>query len=76
MIEQTKQIEKIYSGRDHCCRCGCGGKYYYPQDRMFNSILKKAMAKMNDSTSQVDDCGQYINISYGCNDRAYTIYYK
>lgn len=22
------EIEQIYSGKDHYCRCGCGGKYY------------------------------------------------
>lgn len=22
------QIEQIYVGRDHGCRCGCGGNYY------------------------------------------------
>lgn len=22
------EIEQIYVGRDHCCRCGCGGNYY------------------------------------------------
>ena len=22
-------VTKIYHGLDHCCRCGCGGRYFY-----------------------------------------------
>ena len=75
MDNNTRQIYKIYSGRDNVCRCGCAGKYYNLGDKMFNSILKRATKKMSEPSVDVDDTGEYINISYG-DDRAYTLYYK
>lgn len=24
----VNDVQKIYHGLDHCCRCGCGGKYF------------------------------------------------
>ena len=37
-------IVKIYSGLDHCCRCGCGGKYYKRGSVEFKRILNKLIA--------------------------------
>lgn len=37
-------VTKIYSGLEHCCRCGCGGKYFEPGDRGFARALN-AIAK-------------------------------
>ena len=43
LFEHTgKGIAKIYSGKDHYCRCGCGGKYYYAGSKLFNGIIKRA----------------------------------
>ena len=25
-----EQVEKVYVGKNHCYRCGCRGKYWYP----------------------------------------------
>lgn len=70
------RIEKVYSGRDNCCRCGCRGKYYTPENKMFKSIMKRALEKLsNPMDVEIKEYGNYFNISYG-NDRAYTIYFK
>ncbi len=37
-------ITRIYSGLDHCCRCGCGGKYHERGTRGFKIILNKLIA--------------------------------
>lgn len=37
-------ITRIYSGLDHCCRCGCGGKYYERGSIGFKRILNKLIA--------------------------------
>lgn len=75
----NKTIDKIYSGADNACRCGCRGKYYEADNRMFKSMLKKVMNKVNEGGVEIhhcEDCGvEWINISYGDN-RAYTIYVK
>jgi hypothetical protein len=42
-------ITKIYKGKDNCCRCGCGGKYYYPDNRSFKRILKNAEKVFNEN---------------------------
>lgn len=34
-------ITKIYSGLDHCCRCGCGGTYHERGTVGFKRILNK-----------------------------------
>lgn len=71
----TNTPNKIYSGKDNCCRCGCKGKYYEPKDKMFKSMLDRSVNKFLSEDSTVDVYGNYINISYG-NDRAYTIYFE
>lgn len=42
-------ITKIYKGKDNHCRCGCGGKYYYPEDPSFKRILKNAEKAFNEN---------------------------
>ena len=37
-------ITRIYSGLDHCCRCGCGGKYHDRGTVGFKRILNKLIA--------------------------------
>ena len=37
-------VQRIYSGLDHCCRCGCGGKYYDRGSVGFKRILSKLIA--------------------------------
>lgn len=40
----TNDIKRIYSGLDHCCRCGCGGKYHDRGTIGFKRILNKLIA--------------------------------
>ena len=39
---KSVSIEKIYKGKDHNCRCGCGGKYYESSSKSFKGILTRA----------------------------------
>lgn len=41
---KVDDIKKIYSGLDHCCRCGCGGKYHDRGTIGFKRILSKLVA--------------------------------
>ena len=74
---KPEDIRKIYFGRDRYCRCGCGGKYYSPEDEMFEKMLKKAIRKANKSDSEISNGSHHINISYDDgtqSGKAYTIY--
>ena len=43
--KKPEDIVKIYRGRDHHCRCGCGGDYFYRgRDDEFNEILDEIMS--------------------------------
>lgn len=46
---------KIYKGKDVYCRCECGGKYYYPEGRSFNRILKNAEKTFNENLRLRDE---------------------
>ena len=50
--KKEEDIEKIYHGLDHWCRCGCGGNYFNHNDKGFRRAIN-AMKK--------DDDGYYIN---------------
>ena len=74
-------IDQIYFGKDHCCRCGCAGDYFAagrPEDargfkRNLNKINNKAL-KLNE-IEYVDD--DYVNIPLVAgNDKCLTIYWK
>ena len=39
-------VENLYIGNGNCCRCGCGGDYYEPQDEDGAIKIKVALAKM------------------------------
>lgn len=41
---KPEDIKKIYSGYDHCCRCGCGGTYHDRGTIGFKRILSKLIA--------------------------------
>lgn len=42
MRDNGYEFIKAYKGKDNHCRCGCGGKYYYPEHKSFERILKNA----------------------------------
>ncbi len=42
------QVDKVYIGKGNCCRCGCGGEYYTPEDnpkKVINALEKLASGK-------------------------------
>ena len=74
-------IEKIYFGKDHCCRCGCGGDYFEANCEEDARGFKRNLNKINtkplriDEIEYVDDI--YVNIPLvNGNDKCVTIYWK
>ena len=75
-----KDVKQIYRGRDHHCRCGCGGKYTTHADKGFARVLKHALTVKPLAANQrvcgsdgrvfksvgieVDEGHEYINIPY------------
>ena len=91
-ILNGKTVTKIYSGKDDCCRCGCGGTYIYPYNKRFNYVLKKASEALCDletadathhSRFMLDDTA-YVNIprydeskdSHKDRNLCYCVYFK
>jgi len=73
-----ENVEKIYSGRDSGCRCGCHGKYTYSEDNpsKVKSILTRAKNLILINGAEITDArSNYTNISFG-KDRAICIYWK
>ena len=84
-------INLIYSGLDHHCRCGCGGTYYYidkTPSPVIRRILTRALKffKMNESECEMcihldNDGDWWLNIPtsftthYG-EGRCYCIYFQ
>ena len=70
-------IDQIYFGKNHACRCGCCGNYYRPEDkRGFTRQLNKIN---NDpvSVSEIEYDGNNVNIPLvNGDDRCITIYWK
>jgi len=85
LTAQLKDISQVYLGKNHHCRCGCGGKYtattYMIKPRtatidnnLVNLRLKRAK-KLIESGVQVDYGDNYVNIVTG-NNRALTFYFN
>jgi hypothetical protein len=78
------EIEKIYHGKDHWCRCGCGGNYFYrgveTEKRGFNralSSLKKETFESFDIEYHDYGGGAWLNIPKANQDnKCYCIYFK
>lgn len=71
----TSKINKIYLGKDNCCRCGCGGDYVERAAPLFEKRLKRFTAMWADYELQKFDEGDnFLNLSYG-NNRAMTVYF-
>lgn len=73
VFDKINHATKVYSGRDHVCRCGCAGKYYYAGDKLFKTIVNRAIKKIAEG-NELEVQSDYVNVSYG-DDRAYTIYF-
>jgi hypothetical protein len=52
------QVDKVYIGKGNCCRCGCGGEYYTPEDNP--KKVKTALEKMSSGKYEVESQDGYI----------------
>ena len=79
---QLKNISTIYIGKDHHCRCGCGGKYVSSSfmdnprsevnDIQILNLLQRAQ-KYNKKYNTAEYGETYINVSMK-NNRCICIY--
>ena len=62
-------IKKIYHGLDHCCRCGCGGKYFYRDKPEDKHGFTRAMNKLLSGKFEVREKGEehFVKL-HGCNE--------
>jgi hypothetical protein len=77
------QISQVYSGKRHCCRCGCGGDYTSTSfmanprsdvnDLLVENRLKRAK-RLVESGADVAYGDTYVDIETG-NNRALTFYF-
>ena len=53
----TGEVERIYTGRESGCRCGCRGRYFDPVEKGFTRALNK-ITKIN-PTVKLFEKGEY-----------------
>ena len=78
------KIEEIYVGRDHGCRCGCGGNYYNFDQKspLMKRFLTRAegLLKKNLQYCELANCFEmnWINIpsSFEGAGKCFCIYFK
>lgn len=51
-------VDTLYEGRGNCCRCGCGGDYYY-LDRNSRKIMN-ALQRMESGSYNIESIDDYI----------------
>lgn len=77
------QISQVYSGKNHHCRCGCGGEYVAtsfmdePRSDINDSLVAKRLARgkrLVESYAVVEYGDTYVNIETGEN-KALTFYF-
>ncbi len=80
---QINQISQVYNGKDHHCRCGCGGEYVAtsymkdPRSVVDDALIQKRLARAKKlilSDVQHSIGTTYINIVTG-NNRCLTFYF-
>lgn len=55
------QVESLYIGKGHCCRCGCGGDYFrVAEDPAHAKKIKHFLKKMASGKYVVTELGGYI----------------
>jgi len=82
LLEYVARATKIYYGKDHHCRCGCGGRYAKRGERTFKTYvtkLKKAIegGLVRDPDTEHFATDGFVNIPVGerCLDRCYCLYF-
>lgn len=77
------QISQVYLGKDHHCRCGCGGDYtatsfmVNPRSDVDDALVSKRLKRAKrlvESGAEADYSSTYVNIKTGEN-RALTFYF-
>ena len=80
---EISNISQVYLGKDHCCRCGCGGTYTAtsymenPRSDVNDSLVEKRLKRAKKlilEGVEVEYADIYVNISTGEN-RALTFYF-
>ena len=57
----VEQVESLYIGKGHCCRCGCGGDYFrVAEDPKHAKKIKHFLKKMASGKYSVTELGGYI----------------
>jgi len=82
-LDESK-ITKFYVGKDHCCRCGCGGAYYHdPNNRMWKGELTKFRRMLQYGCIrevEIEEMGKqwWINAAYGSKEqnRCFCFYFN
>jgi hypothetical protein len=76
------QVESIYIGKGHCCRCGCGGDYLRVKDghskRMAHYMKKLASGEYQiiEQDGLNNEVIYEIELSKAGHDRVATFYVK
>jgi len=79
---RKRSVEKVYSGKPHCCMCGCAGKYSYSTGMAKNEhqVENKASVTRVFNTVMSDDRSEYhADANCVCLDtptRRYVVYFK
>ena len=80
---EISNISQVYFGKDHCCRCGCGGTYTAtsymenPRSKVDDALVEerlKRAKKLVLEGAEVMYTDTFVNISTGEN-RALTFYF-
>ena len=79
-----EQVESLYIGKGHCCRCGCGGEYYRVSEdanhaKKIRHYLKKLASGKYSIYEQAGLGDEYIyeiNLSKSGHDRVACFYIK
>lgn len=80
---EISNISQVYFGKDHCCRCGCGGIYTAtsymkdPRSDVNDSLVEKRLKRAKKLVlegAEVEYGDTYVNVVTGVN-RALTFYF-
>ena len=73
---EFENIDRMYVGKGHSCRCGCQGEYYNPKENQ--KIIQETLERMSNNTYDVlsiDNCIFEILVDEE-NDIVHTLYLK
>jgi len=75
---KQSDITRLYYGKSHCCRCGCGGTYHdrgTPGFKRYINQLLRGVELAHPFQKDDIDAGCYVNIDLAfTNDRCICLY--